>query len=1701
MSAANSGGASAYSTAWSFTTATKPAGLVAGYPSDEGTGTTLTDVTGHGLTGTISGATWTTQGKYAKALSFNGTSSYVNLGNPTLLQITGSMTVSAWVYATANPADDGQIVSKSNWGGGVTGWQFETSPDVGSQRFGISVSPNGTGYVGRYSNTVRQLNTWYYVAGVYDASGQALNIYVNGVLDNGSLVGTVPVSQFNPNVNVNIGRRYDGSGASFYFIGTIDEVRIYNRALTQAEIQADMNTPLGAPSSPPPAPVLATPANGATGIATNPTLTWNASSGATSYRVQVSTDAGFATTVVDQSNITTTSYALSSLTTNTTYYWHVNATNSGGSSSYSTAWNFTTVPPAPAAPVLVTPANGATGVATNPTLTWNACSGATSYRVQVSTDAGFAAMIVDQSNITMTSYALNGLTTNTAYYWHVNATNSGGTSAYSTAWNFTTVPPPAPAAPVLATPANGATGVATNLTLTWNASSGATSYRVQVSTDAGFAATVVDQSNITATSCTINSLASNTAYYWHVNATNSGGTSTYSTAWSFTTVAAPPPPAAPVLATPANGATGIAANPTLIWNASSGATSYRLQVSTDAGFATTVVDQSNITTISCAVSSLATNTTYYWHVSATNSEGTSAYSTAWSFTTVPPAPAAPVLATPANGATGVATNPTLTWNASSGATSYRLQVSTDEEFATTVVGQSNIATTSYVMSNLAANTTYYWHVNATNDSGTSAYSTIWHFTVSDAIELIQLKYSADSQYLTDQNGTPVFLNGIGSWDLNNITYTDAKRFLDSCYTHSINFLQVRAMSPSLFGGPANAYGVNPWSGSQTFSSTPTEGFWAHMDSVIAYAKTKGIYVMLYPDYLGADASQGWSNETGNSTVEQMKSWGSFIGGRYRNSPNVLWGIGGDVNPTTWQTKLDSMVSGIKSTGDTHLIMTRDENPTTTDTHWSTRSWVTLNGTYPYWTNFDIQKVYQDAKSMRARKPPKPAGLQEAWYENEHSSTATQLRQQSYYIVLGGALGFQIFGNCPNWHFSKYSGSFCGAGDWTNQLDSQGMINQRVFAKIILSRKWYKLIPDTNHVVTTAGYGTWGDGTYVTTAYASDSSVVIAYMPTNRQLTLNTTYIKAADWVRASWHNPATGDSTYIGTYARASSQNFTPSGAQDWVLILDAQEPSAANPPSAPTLASPVNGATGQTRTCALTWNASSEASAYRLQVSTDSAFVGASFFDDSTLTTTSQQMSGLSYSTTYWWHVSAKNVSGSSAYSATWHFRVTDPISPPTAPTLASPTNGASGVSVSPTLIWNKSTNALSYRLQVATDTNFSSLSANQAGITDTSYVVSGLSSSTVYYWHVNATNDGGTSTYSTAWNFTTVVVKPGLAVAYSFNEGSGSTVADASGNNNTGTISGATWTTQGKFSNALSFNGTSSYVALPNSSSIQSPTTAITVSAWVKPNGTPQSGSSVVQKINASRYLSYAFGQYSNSTRRFSGYLQVNGTLYTTPAAKAMTNLTWYYVALIWQSGQKVTLRIYNVNGSVFDSVKTTQSPAGSISYDASNLVIGEDEAGSHWKGTIDEVRIYSRLLTQAEIQNDLATAVSLPPAASTLPLPAGDLTELAVEQRETSNTGGGLGFRRLDEIPDDYALRQNYPNPFNPSTVFEFALPRECHVNFELYNLLGERVAMLVDETLSAGYYSVPFTATGLAGGVYFYRMRADDFVQTKKLLILK
>jgi hypothetical protein len=94
----------------------------------------------------------------------------------------------------------------------------------------------------------------------------------------------------------------------------------------------------------------------------------------------------------------------------------------------------------------------------------------------------------------------------------------------------------------------------------------------------------------------------------------------------------------------------------------------------------------------------------------------------------------------------------------------------------------------------------------------------------------------------------------------------------------------------------------------------------------------------------------------------------------------------------------------------------------------------------------------------------------------------------------------------------------------------------------------------------------------------------------------------------------------------------------------------------------------------------------------------------------------------------------------------------------------------------------------------------------------------------------------------------------------------------------------------------------------------------------------------------------------------------------------------------------------------------------------------------------------------------------------------------------------------LPNKFVLEQNYPNPFNPSTTIKYEIPDQVrndnvNVSIKVYDVLGREIATLVNKQQKPGNYEVEFDATELTSGIYFYRMRAGEFVQTKKMLLMK
>jgi chitodextrinase len=288
-------------------------GLVAAYSFDEGSGTTLGDQSGNGNAGTVVGATWAA-GKYGSALSFNGTSSRVDLPALGTFYKTG-FTLEAWVNKTGTK-NDVAIVGTWDWpqGGGPMLWVDH----IAGHHY-VTLNGGLSNYLD--SGQTPATGQWQYLTATFD--GSAARYYINGT--------QVASRTFTGNVGDSNSWRIGSYGAnpSGFFDGVIDDVRIYNRGLTAAETQSDMTQRVAFDTTPPSAPTgFAKTGAGTTTIATS----WNAATdnvGVAGYRLfRGGTQVGTSTS---------TSFTFSGLTCDTSYQLGVEAFDDAGNVSSRTS--------------------------------------------------------------------------------------------------------------------------------------------------------------------------------------------------------------------------------------------------------------------------------------------------------------------------------------------------------------------------------------------------------------------------------------------------------------------------------------------------------------------------------------------------------------------------------------------------------------------------------------------------------------------------------------------------------------------------------------------------------------------------------------------------------------------------------------------------------------------------------------------------------------------------------------------------------------------------------------------------------------------------------------------------------------------------------------------------------------------------------------------------------------------------------------------------------------------------------------------------------------------------------------------------------------------------------------------------------------------------------------------------------------------
>ena len=412
-----------------------------------------------------------------------------------------------------------------------------------------------------------------------------------------------------------------------------------------------------------------------------------------------------------------------------------------------------------------------------------------------------------------------------------------------------------------------------------------------------------------------------------------------------------------------------------------------------------------------------------------------------------------------------------------------------------------------------------------------------------------LAVSSNGRYLVDRNGTPFMINGDSPQALAvAVSESDMELYLANRARYGINTVWVNLVCNYPVGCRPDAAtydGIAPFVPSGDLSH-PNEAYFQRIDSLLQVAERYGLLVLLDPM-----ESSGWLDVLRANGVDKAYAYGYYVGSRYRDVPNILWLNGNDFQ--TWHDASDdalvmAVARGIRD-GDPNHLQTVELNyyrsSSRDDDRWS--SLIQVDAAYTY------SPTYAQILDSYNRSPAMPVFMVEASYEFENSYTGpATLRRQAYWSLLSGATG-HLYGNAYIWPMSS---------GWKSYLDSIGARDMSYLANLFASVRWYDFIPDQNHSVVTAGYGTYAesgnvnDNDYVTAARSAEGTLLIAYIPTERTIAVDLESLQGM--LRARWYDPSTGSFTRAADSllpSEGTREFHTPGnngdGDSDWVLVID----------------------------------------------------------------------------------------------------------------------------------------------------------------------------------------------------------------------------------------------------------------------------------------------------------------------------------------------------------------------------------------------------------------------------------------------------------------------------------------------------------------------------------------------------------------------
>lgn len=429
----------------------------------------------------------------------------------------------------------------------------------------------------------------------------------------------------------------------------------------------------------------------------------------------------------------------------------------------------------------------------------------------------------------------------------------------------------------------------------------------------------------------------------------------------------------------------------------------------------------------------------------------------------------------------------------------------------------------------------------------------------------KLKVSANKRFLEFENGTPFFYLGDTGWELfHRSTKADAEKYLENRRAKGFTVIQAVALAELNGLNTPNAEGEKPLIGNDP--AKPNEKYFAHVDWVIKKAEEKGIFIGLLPTW-GDKWNKKWGEGPEIFTPENAKTYGKFLGNRYKNNPNIIWILGGDrpVETDLHKQIIREMALGLREgDGGAHLISFHPTGGNGSSSSFHNEEWLDFNMRQNGHSLSYTERYHMTVDDYNLT-PTKPVIDAEPIYEdhpinfnpdqNGHS-VATDVRRPLYWDLFSGACG-HTYGHHSVWQMWTPEREPINRPlmPWYEAIDQTGAA-QMIYGRLLMeSRPFQTRIPDNSIIVTDrVATSVPGAGAYQFVATRDqEGTYAMVYVPVGRKFTVRMDVIKGKE-VNAWWFNPRNGEAKQIGKYANTGTQSFispTPGESLDWILVLD----------------------------------------------------------------------------------------------------------------------------------------------------------------------------------------------------------------------------------------------------------------------------------------------------------------------------------------------------------------------------------------------------------------------------------------------------------------------------------------------------------------------------------------------------------------------